>query len=294
MHWRRTGNTIEVLAPAKLNLFLEVLAKRADGFHEIETLIWPIRLHDTVLFERVANETISIEIVSAVAASESSVSVPTDEQNLAARAALRLREAAGVRKGARMRLIKRIPTEAGLGGGSSDAAAALVAANEAWGLNWPLERLAPIAAEVGSDVPFFLQGAPAVCRGRGEQVQPIAGNGLLSFVVVRPPEGLSTAGVYQRCRPAAQPSDVRPLIGALTAGDLCCAGKLMHNQLQPAAEQLSPWIARLRTIFEGLDVAGHLMSGSGSSYFALCRHDRQARAIAARLRGEGLDAVFVA
>ena len=142
--------------------------------------------------------------------------------------------------------MKRIPAAAGLGGGSSDAAAALVAANEGWRLGRSREELAAWAAELGSDVPFFLAGSSAVCRGRGERVEPVVEFGAMSFVVVYPPEGLSTAAVYGACRPAEEARSSRPLLEALKRGDWRQAGRRLWNRLQPAAEALSPWVGRLQ------------------------------------------------
>src|SRR5205823_2480704 len=119
--------------------------------------------------------------------------LPQEADNLVTRAMQMLRSQAHVAAGARVQLLKRIPSAAGLGGGSSDAAAALVAANAGWELNWPQAELAALAARLGSDVPFFLGHGPALCRGRGEQIEPVGGLGCLHFVLVRPPAGLSTA-----------------------------------------------------------------------------------------------------
>jgi 4-diphosphocytidyl-2-C-methyl-D-erythritol kinase len=210
--------------------------------------------------------------------------LPEDDRNLVVRALRLLKEHSGTNEGAQVRLIKRIPAAAGLGGGSSDAAAALVAANAAWELNWSTEQLAELAAELGSDVPFFLYRNPAICRGRGEKISPVQGLGLLHFVVVRPPEGLSTAEVYRACRPAASPAGPEALLSALQRGDLARAGGLMINRLQVAAETLTARIRELQAAFAACDVAGHQMSGSGSSYFGLCRSARHARVVAARLR----------
>jgi 4-diphosphocytidyl-2-C-methyl-D-erythritol kinase len=150
-----------------------------------------------------------------------------------------------------MQLVKRIPLAAGLGGGSSDAAAALVAANLGWGLGWSHEQLAVLAAELGSDVPFFLspgyfRSGPAICRGRGERVEPLAPQSLLHCVVATPPEGLSTAQVYSACRPAAAARPLAALLDALRRGQTALAGRLLYNGLQPAAETRSRWIVRLR------------------------------------------------
>src|SRR5690606_4305446 len=119
--------------------------------------------------------------------------LPTDRSNLAVRAVELLQARAGIEAGATMRLVKRIPSAAGLGGGSSDAAAALMAANQAWGLNWSVSKLETLAGELGSDVPFFLTPGAAICRGRGERVEPLPRTMPLHVVVVRPPVGLSTA-----------------------------------------------------------------------------------------------------
>ncbi len=218
--------------------------------------------------------------------------LPQGRGNLVVRAVELLRLRAGVDCGATMRLVKRIPTAAGLGGGSSDAAAALMAANDAWGLGWTRHELAKAAAELGSDVPFFLAGGPAVCRGRGERVEPISGWAALNFVVVHPPAGLATASVYGVCRPAATPRAVTPLLEALAKGSWKRIGRLLLNRLQPAAETLSPWIERLRDIFAREDILGHGMSGSGTSYFGFCRHASHARRIARRLQANGVGSVF--
>jgi 4-diphosphocytidyl-2-C-methyl-D-erythritol kinase len=155
----------------------------------------------------------------------------------------------------------------------------------------PLE-LASIAAEVGSDVPFFLGRGPAICRGRGERIEPVAGLGSLHFVVVKPPVGLSTADVYRACRPAAQPQQAGPLTAALRQGRLRQAGGLMFNRLQAAAETLSETIGELQTKLARLDVDGRLMSGSGTSCFALCRNARHARRIARQLSVRGVGRVY--
>jgi len=292
----RSGVGLAVQAPAKLNLFFEVQAKRGDGYHEIETLICPIDLYDTLHFEDATDGRVEMSCRPVFGlggpSSRGFDDMPEGSGNLAFQAVELVRRRAGVRRGARLRLIKRIPAAAGLGGGSSDAAAALLAANDVWGLGRSREELAEWAAELGSDVPFFLAEGPAVCRGRGECVEPLRGLGSLHFVVVRPPEGLSTAAVYGSCRPAEQPKSVRPLIEALQRGDWRGAGRGLFNRLLPAAESLSPWVGRLREIFSRIDCIGHGMSGSGSSYFGFCRHARHARRCAQRLEAMGYSAVF--
>ncbi len=295
MHVRSAASGLEVLTPAKLNLFLEVLGKRSDGFHEIETLMIPISLYDTLYFQN--DPSGQIELACEETASQSTAAVgeavPPGSQNIVFRAIDLLRSRYRLSQGARVRLIKRIPMAAGLAGGSSDAAAALVAANRCWGLNLPASELAPLAAELGSDVPFFLAPGAAICRGRGERIERVGGLGALSFVVVRPPAGLSTADVYRACRPATAPRSAAALVNSLRTGRLHQAANWFHNALQAAAEQLSPWIARLKSEFSRLDCLGHRMSGSGTSYFALAHHFRHAQRLAAQLRARGVGRVYV-
>jgi 4-diphosphocytidyl-2-C-methyl-D-erythritol kinase len=293
------GTEWVVHAPAKLNLFFEILGRRADGYHEVETLICPIRVFDTLLFREIPGGDIhfSCEWAAApraemIAADAARRKVPQGRDNLAYRALELLRQRAGVDRGATVRLIKRIPVEAGLGGGSSDAAAALLVANRAWDLHWPNAALAPLAAELGSDVPFFLADGPAICRGRGEQVSPVRGLGCWQFVVVYPSTGLATAAVYAACRPNPKPATVEPLVAALRRGEISRAGTLLGNRLQPAAETLAPVLAQIRREFARLDLPGHAMTGSGSAYFGLCHHADHARHAAARLRARGLGQVF--
>jgi 4-diphosphocytidyl-2-C-methyl-D-erythritol kinase len=296
MHLFPTATGWTALAPAKLNLFFEVLAKRTDGYHEIETLMCPIDLYDTLYFRETTSGEVELTCERAVESAgrneRPATPFPQGRENLVFRAVELLRERAAVTRGAALRLVKRIPTEAGLGGGSSDAAAALCLANRGWGLGWSTADLLPLAAELGSDVPFFLTGAAAICRGRGERVTPLRRLPSLHFVVVRPPAGLSTATVYGRCRPADVPADACPLATALERGDLAGVGRRLLNRLEPAAESLCHWIGRLRREFMQLDLLGHAMSGSGTSYFGLCRHARHAGRIARRLQAYGLGRVF--
>jgi 4-diphosphocytidyl-2-C-methyl-D-erythritol kinase len=287
------GADLVIQAPAKLNLFLEVLAKRSDGFHEIETLMLPVHRYDTLYFRDELQGHITLRCEFSVDCQAGlDEPFPRGADNLVVRAVELLRRKSGLQRGATMRLIKRIPAGAGLAGGSSDAAAALVAANHAWRLGYPRSRLAELGAELGSDVPFFLGQGPAVCRGRGERVAPVERIGSLYFVVARPPAGLSTAAVYQACEPAKEPYHVDQLQTALANGDWRAIGGALHNRLQSAARHLCPWIGRLEEEFEKLDVIGHRMSGSGSGYFGICRTVKHARGAAGRLRARGVGQVF--
>ena len=295
---------VRVLAPAKLNLFLEVLDQREDGFHEIETLMVAVAIFDTIYLLATREDRIRLTCETAVgaqaralahgAASNLMGDVPESADNLVVRAVERLRDEAGIHAGATIRLIKRIPSAAGLGGASSDAAAAIMAANAVWKLGWPRERLMQLAAGLGSDVPFFFGSGAAICRGRGERIEPLRVPARMHVVVVRPPVGLSTAEVYRHCTPADRPVAIAPLRLALQCGEWSQVGRRLHNRLEPAAAKLTPWIHRLRSVFDRLDCLGQQMTGSGTSYYGICRNAGHARRVAARLRGQGLGYVAAA
>jgi len=304
MFVRREKERVIVLAPAKLNLFLEILSKRDDGFHEIETLMTAVDIFDTLeLVSQQASElTLSCRWANGVRAYQSVGSpacrdvvlgdLPQGDDNIVMRAVRLLRQRSGTSAGAEIYLNKRIPSAAGLGGASSDAAAALVAANTAWGIGWSDSELSSLAAELGSDVPFFLGSGAAICRGRGEKVEAVTGLGNLHFVVVRPPEGLSTVDVFRVCEVPTQHVNVKEVTSLFQRGRITEASRMLVNRLQQPAESLSRWIGRLRDAFQASDCLGHQMSGSGSSYFGVCRSARHARRVAQTLRARNIGSVW--
>lgn len=292
---RRTESEWAVLAPAKLNLYLDVLGRRTDGYHEVETLAVPVRLCDELAL-RPLPFGMELQVQSPLLSSDA---IPTDESNLVLRAVRLLAERSGCEQGASIVLRKRIPIMAGLGGGSSDAAAALLAANAAWKLDWPTDRLSAVAAEIGSDVPFFLAGGAAICRGRGEQVDPVSLPAGVACVIVQPPIGLATNEVYSQVdlqsapTPREHSSSMCQLIDSLRSGDRRGLMHRLRNRLQAAAASLSPWVDRLAHAFGRLPFAAHQLTGSGAAYFGLCRHIRQAHALAGELASQNLGRVFV-
>jgi 4-diphosphocytidyl-2-C-methyl-D-erythritol kinase len=292
----RLAASARVRAPAKLNLFFEILAKRGDGYHEIETLMVPVSLYDTLIASPDPSGQIHVSCRWAFPGDGAPPvgELPREADNLATKAALLLQRRWRVGQGLQIELVKRIPAAAGMGGGSSDAAATLLAANLVWNLGLSRAELADLAAELGSDVPFFLAGGPAVCRGRGERVEPLGSLAPIDCVVVRPPEGLSTAAVYANSRVATEPRGVEPLVDALARGDTRRLGQLVHNRLEEAADSLTPWIGRLRREFENTDCLAAALCGSGSAYFGICRHAGHARRVARRLRARGIGWVYAA
>lgn len=300
MYLIRQGTRVCISTPAKLNLFLELQRRRVDGFHDLETLMVPISLFDSITLSVSNDPSISLTCRWAVGLPQHQrASLPSAEENIVTRALEMLRDAANIKQGAIVELLKRIPAQAGLGGGSSDAAAALVAANEAWGIGWSREALAEVGAEVGSDVPFFLFDSNAAnttlvrCTGRGEIMEPALLGGRLYCVVVKPDFGLSTPQVFANAEVPASAKSSHLVADCLARMDLRRLGDGMFNRLQLAAAKVSPWIDEIANAMSRLPVWAHQLSGSGTSYFAVCRNWKHARHVAARLQATQLGRIFV-
>ncbi|MBA4189742.1 MAG: 4-(cytidine 5'-diphospho)-2-C-methyl-D-erythritol kinase [Planctomycetaceae bacterium] len=277
-------NAILVAAPAKLNLFLEILNKRADGYHDLESLMLTVDLYDTL--EIRGNSSGAISLVC------DTPGVPTGPENLVLKATTALQMHVNrLDLGASIRLTKRIPMQAGLAGGSTDAAIALLGLNEIWKLALTREELAVIASSVGSDVAFFLTPPAGWCVGRGEVVTPEPVGRTLDFVVVCPSVGLATADVYRKLAVPASPVSGEPLRAAVRLGDPTAVGRALFNRLEEPAFALSPKVEVIRNRLAGVAPCGARMSGSGSAVFAVCRDRAEATRVAAAFRNAdpGLD-----
>lgn len=253
----------DVPAPAKLNLFLHITGRRGDGYHLLQSVFMLIDWADTLHFERRSGNAITRE----------DLTVPLPADDLVVRAARALQAFAQTTQGVHIGIAKRVPAQAGMGGGSSDAATCLLALNRLWGLNLPLAQLEQIGLGLGADVPFFLQGRNAWVEGIGEQITPVSlppGR----FAVAKPTEGIDTRDIFsapdlQRATPAAILSGFAAYSEAEADSFRFDFG---HNDLQPVAQRLCPavteaieWLGR-----QGLDAR---MTGSGSSVFAAMPHD---------------------
>lgn len=266
------SRTISLPAPAKLNLTLEVLGRRPDGFHEILSSVVQLDWGDTLTVSD--SEELELEIKG------ETTGVPADGTNLVFLAARKLRESAGHRGGAKIVLEKRIPPGGGLGGGSSDAATALMCLNDLWSLKWPAERLAALGSEIGSDVALFFHGPSAIIRGRGERVEPGAVAGRLWTAVIIPPFGVATAAVYQRHAALREGHSVEagacqsPVAVNRGGTNFAVIGaqaiaSTLFNDLEQAAFDCEPRLGTLHAELDGLGGHSVRMTGSGSCLFGL-------------------------
>ena len=265
---------MEIIAPAKINLILRVLGKRGDGYHELESVMQQLTIADVLRIED--------DDELRFTCSEPALAGP---DNLVMRAARLLCRHCAVRRGARIHLEKHVPVQAGLGGGSSDAATALSALNEFWKLHLTLDELKVLAAELGSDVPFFLNGPSAVVRGRGEEVTPFTHDARCHIVLAKPSAGLSTPQVYANLHASSLPQanssklqqETSAMLSALQVGDCARIARALVNDLQEPAFALLPELARLRECMLAQGCLGVLLCGSGSTLFGICPDEATAR-----------------
>ncbi|MFM8610524.1 MAG: 4-(cytidine 5'-diphospho)-2-C-methyl-D-erythritol kinase [Burkholderiaceae bacterium] len=240
----------DVPAPAKLNLFLHVTGRRADGYHLLQSAFMLIDWCDTLHFALRADGQLSRE----------DLTTPLPADDLVLRAARALQSASGTALGAHIGVAKQVPAQAGMGGGSSDAASCLLALNRLWGLNWPRERLAALALPLGADVPFFLFGRNAWAEGVGEALTALD-LPAQRFVVVKPAAGLETARIF------GDPALVRDTETATISGFAANPFGFGRNDLQPVAQRLCPEVAQALRWLEAQGLPGR-MTGSGSAVFA--------------------------
>jgi 4-diphosphocytidyl-2-C-methyl-D-erythritol kinase len=263
----------QVFAPAKINHSLRILNRRNDGFHEIDTLIAPISLCDEINIERKkSGQGIDFHC--------DDPSVPRGEDNLVVRAAKSFFTATKLTPAVSIDLKKKIPHGAGLGGGSSDAAATLLALNRLFETNLTREELAKLGSEIGSDVPFFIFESAATCRGRGELVTPVHLPAQLSILLLKPDFVVATAWAYSRWHDSREIPDV-------TYAAQEFAGQTFVNDLERPVFEKFVFLAQLKMwLLKQPEVGAALMSGSGSTVFAVLRYGQDAEAIAERVRNQ--------
>ncbi|HLR84820.1 MAG TPA: 4-(cytidine 5'-diphospho)-2-C-methyl-D-erythritol kinase [Nocardioidaceae bacterium] len=276
-------------APAKINLSLGVGSIRPDGYHPLATVYQAVGLCDEVRAGEVADDSVSVRVHSDADQGEELTDVPVGIDNIAVRAALLLREAAGIDDGVALSIRKSIPVSGGMAGGSADAAGALVACDDLWGLHTPKSELERIAAQLGSDVPFCLAGGNAIGSGRGEVISPVLARGSYQWVFALAHEGMSTAKVYAEYdrlvegTNVAEPEVDDELMAALRAGDAAALGAALSNDLQDAAIFQRPELAETLAIGEECGALGAQLSGSGPTAMFLASDEQHAMDIAVAL-----------
>jgi len=263
--------TVQLESPCKINLLLNILGRRADGFHDLETVFLPVPLSDRLEFARQGQ---------AIQLSCSDPNLPTGPENLIHRAADSFLRASGIQSGIRVHVEKRIPVEAGLGGGSSNAARTLVGLNQLFGDPLADRQLEDLAAQLGSDVNFFLHNSPAVATGRGEKVEWVEPFEILrgkQLILIRPGFGVSTAWAYRSLGEHPQALNGKPgraarLVDSLRAGQLGDGLSQLYNSLEVPVLKKYPILALYQEFLREKGALAALMSGSGSTTFALAEN----------------------
>ncbi|WP_028781773.1 4-(cytidine 5'-diphospho)-2-C-methyl-D-erythritol kinase [Thalassobacillus devorans] len=265
-------------APAKINLSLDVLYKRDDGYHEVEMVMTTIDLADRLTLQLLEEDRIIIE-------SESRF-VPNDDRNLAYRAAKLVKDTYNLKAGVRIFIDKNIPVAAGLAGGSSDAAAVLRGVNRLWGLGLDLEELAVLGSSIGSDVSFCVYGGTAIATGRGEQIRELPAPPSCWVVLAKPEIGVSTATVYKKYNgeKAVHP-DTEQMIEALEQQDFRRLCDNVGNVLESVTLELHPEVRQIKEQMAQAGADAVLMSGSGPTVFSLARQETRAHRIFNSLKG---------
>jgi len=264
---------MQILAPAKINLSLRILRRRSDGFHEIETFIAPISLCDKIQIER-RNGNRRIEFCC------DDASVPKGNDNLAVRAANIFFKTTKIKGGVSISLKKKIPHGAGLGGGSSDAASTLLGLNELFDTKLPGDALAKMAGAIGSDVPFFIFRSAAICKGRGELVNPVKFGKKLSILLLKPEFAVPTEWAYSRWRDSRE-------IPALSYTAQEFANQTFVNDLERPVFQKFVFLAQLKMwLLKQPEIGAALMSGSGSTMFAVLRGNGNCDLLSKRAKAE--------
>lgn len=280
-------STLSLRAYAKLNLFLEILGKRDDGYHEISTVMQEINLADELIFEAMEEDAVTLTCYGQ--------GVPPGEENIVWKAASLIKKKADIKHGVKIHLIKHIPIGAGLGGGSSDAATTLKGLNTLWQIGLSDEELKDMAAELGSDCPFFIKGKTALCRGRGELVSPILCDHYFRYVLIYPNINISTADIYRNLKLdlTKDREDVSFFINVLKSNNPHYIGRYLFNRLEETIFNIYPELLRIKRLLKEFNFCGLQVSGSGSALFGLCERRCDAKEIKKKVEQHHLGKVFV-
>lgn len=265
-------------APAKINLSLDVLYKRPDAYHEVAMIMTSIDLYDHIELTPMKSDRIEVTLYSRY--------VPNDERNLAYKAAKTFKERYRIRSGVHINIEKNIPVSAGLGGGSTDAAAVLRGLNQMWQVDAPLHELAKIGSEIGSDVPFCVYGHTAIATGRGEKIRHLPPPVPCWVILAKPDIGVSTGTVFRHLDVQdVQHPNTENIIASLYRSDFSALCRNIGNALEKTTMQLHPQVKYVKDKMVQAGVAGALMSGSGPTIYGLVQHQGKAQRIYNGMRG---------
>ncbi|MBG9211727.1 MULTISPECIES: 4-(cytidine 5'-diphospho)-2-C-methyl-D-erythritol kinase [Mammaliicoccus] len=265
-------------APAKINLTLETLYKREDGYHEVEMIMTTIDLNDRLTFECRDDGEIIIDVEHNF--------VPSDHRNLAYKAAKLMQDRYNIKKGVKISLEKSIPISAGLAGGSSDAAATFRGLNELWGINESLETLSELASEIGSDISFCIYGKTALCQGRGEKITHLPKPPSAWVVIAKPDIGVSTPEIYGALDLENKDEvQTQACLKAIENNDYALMCQSLGNSLEKVTMQLYPEVEKLKNTMSNTGVDAALMSGSGPTIYGFVQKERQAKQVYNALMG---------
>lgn len=280
MKFTRLENKIQIESPAKLNLYLEIVGKRPDGYHGLVTVMQEISLHDVLEISAEGREGISF--------TSTDPTLPMGGDNLIVRAARRFLEKHRIDRGIRIHLVKKIPAAAGMGGGSSNASATLVALNLLFDKKISQEGLAAEAGSIGSDCPFFIWGGTSICSGRGEIVNPVSSLPPYAVLIVCPPTQTSTAQVYRALVPPSLegPPKVDWVVEELRSGDIERIRKVLFNRLEEVACKIHPELALFQEKLANMGVPQPRLTGSGSALYGIFATTEQAQDMLAKVEGQ--------
>ena len=281
----KTARTIRMRTYAKLNLFLRVLGTRPDGYHELETILHGIKISDDI--EVTSTHSGRLEIHMHFGGGLLG-SLPSPEDNVIGEVARHLLAEGAVNDGLEVKVEKNIPIGAGLGGGSGNAAGVLLALNELWGADLPRERILTMAASIGSDVPYCIDGGTALATARGDELAALPAPAVMWFVLGVSHSPLLTKDVYSHWEPSQSAQDVgtAPMTMALGAGDVAEVAALLHNDLEPAIFKLRPDLEKRKDALLRAGALGASVTGSGPTLFGIGRDEAHTQEIAARVENE--------
>ena len=265
---------ITYTSPCKFNLFLDVIDRRADGFHEVVTIIEPLSLNDRLHLQETSGK---MEVYT------DHPGIPDGPDNIVYQAAQLIREEAGVKRGVVIRIEKRVPAAAGLGGGSANAARTLLRLNELWELNLSRQTMVRLSAKLGSDVPFFLNPTTSLCRGRGEESTPLPPTPNFWSVLINPGFPISTRWAYEQLEvssPRPPHQNLEIIIDALKRSDLSTLGNSLYNIFQEVLEPRIPRLHEILDFFRNNNTLGTILSGSGSTVVGIVPTEPEAQSLA--------------